>query len=1218
MTEPPALVSRDRFRYSPPSMTRPVISVLLVFLSLSACSRLGAEPVKQWQTYAGYNPEGYGRHVVLISGDEEYRSEEALSQLGKILAVRHGFHCTVLYAQDPGEPGVINPRHLTHIPGLEALRTAELMIIATRFRALPDEQMEEIESYLLSGRPVIGLRTANHGFRFPEDSKWHHYSWRYEGPKEEWHQGFGGLVLGSWFFSHHGWHGKESTRGVIEPAAANHPILRGIEPGSVWGATDVYGVSEPIPGEDVTVVLRGEVLAGMEFDSPPVGPGPYEKAPDYIREGSNDKNDPMQALAWTKSYQLPGGRKGRAFCTTLGASQDLAAEGTRKLLVNAVYWCLDMAPVDPDVRIVDTFEPSPFKTHPLEYWTERRLLVSEFDLASPVHEPGGADQGEPPAPYFDVTGGRDDFGYDFAEHPVNRHRLYRFYRRQAASILAQGGAENGTLLPAFPGLDGGTYGHWGKFHKNSYRDRRWNLVDTGPVFAGILHAEGKTWPRAIAVRLDDGASCAFDPVTRRYTHVWQGDFVEWSSGRWGIGNGIRIKGKVIAKDIETGIPEHARFEGTRRRGDTSPVFVFSHEGETWTTSPAWIDGTFAARRDVERAEPAVQPAPTPVVTQGRVGDPIKGSPFAIDRIAVPHRNPYGSVMQLGGIDFFANGDAAICTLAGEVWRVTGLDSSLDRIEWIRVATGLNQALGLSIRDGMIYVVGRDRITRLHDTNGDGTFDFYENFCDDFPSSPGGHDFYTGLQHDEAGYFYFVAANTGVVRVSPDGRSAEVLANGLRNTNGIGVSPGGRVVTSTNEGDWTPASAILEVREGDFFGRRARQDGKPIAPAMAYIPRGLDNSSGGQLFVDSNGWGPLRDKLLHFSFGAGTWMMVLEDEDGGSGRTQGAIVALPGDFESGAHRAAFAPHDGQLYVVGSDGWGNYAITDGSLARVRFLADRPVHLPVAWKAYRNGILLTFAQPVSGPSADRFFCQAWNYEYGDHYGSPEYSVTRPGVVGHDAVKVHDTHLVDGGRSVFLSIPTLRPSMQFHLFGTLDDAETGETFEVNLFPTLLRLDEDFRAPGEDIRLSDAGAESELTLPVRWSHPFTPKVPSGKPGRVVEIHAISGLRYNVTEVRARPGEQLTLRLRNLDTIPHNWVLIERDSLASVGDAANRMVADPDAPKTHFVPQMDAVLHASPMLYHNQRFQHNFTAPETPGVYPYICTFPGHWAVMQGTLVIEE
>lgn len=1174
---------------------------------------------KQWQIYDGFAPEGYGRHLVFISGDEEYRSEETLSQLAKIMAERHGFKCSVLYAQDPERPGIVNPQVLDHIPGLEALRTADLMVIATRFRALPDDQMEEIETYLKSGRPVVGLRTANHGFRFPEDSKWHHWSWKYRGENKAWAEGFGGLVLGSWFFSHHGWHGRESTRGIVEKGAEKHEILRGIEPGSVWGATDVYGVKEPIPGGDVEVLLRGQVLAGMEPDSEPVGKGPYEKAPDYVTEGSNDKNDPMQALAWTKSYQLPGGRKGRVFTTTMGASVDLKAEGTRRLIANGILWCLGMdIPPKTDVALVGDFQPTPFKTHKREVWEERQLKVSDFDLAEPVHEGVGALQSEVSLPYFNVKGGREGHGLDFADHPINRHRLYDFYGRQAEYYLD--GNKVPDILPPYPGLDAGTFGHWGMFHKNSFKDRRWNLMEDAGVVCGILRVNGKTYTRAIAVRLSDEISCAFDTGRLRYTHVWKGGFVKYSPSRWGIGNGIEPDGEVIGEFGEK--PRAGKFLGYRRLGDRV-IFEFEVEGVARFTTPGVEGGRFSPKEgELASADfPAAEKpryADKGITLSGRPGEPIPGTPFAIDRIPVPLHNEFGSVMLIGGHDFFANGDAAVCTMFGDVWRVSGLDDDLDAVTWTRIATGLNQALGLSIHDEQIYVIGRDRITRLHDFNSDGEIDYYENFCDDFPSSDGGHDFYTGLQRDGNGYFYFVAANSGVIRVAPDGSSAEAIATGLRNTNGVGASPDGSfVTTSTNEGDWTPASAVFEVKDGDFYGRYFEAGGPEIAPAMCYLPRGLDNSSGGQVFANSKKWGPLDGQLFHFSFGAGTWMMVLRDTADGK-RTQGAAVPMPGDFESGAHRGRFSPKDGQLYVTGADGWGNYAITDGDFVRVRYLGDEGNHLPVGWKAHRNGIVIEFATPINPASlrAENFFAQAWNYEYADAYGSLEYSLKQPETPGHDPVAVTSVHAIGGdGKTIFVEMPGIVPAMQMQVFGRLK-AANGETFRLDLYPTVLWLREDF-AGFDGYRPSDREKPDELSLRVAFPHPFEPKVPLIKGGRKIAVTAISGLQYDVKEIRAKPGEAISIEFRNLDTIPHNFVLAEKDTLQEVGNAANLMLTSPKAAAQHYVPESDDVLHYTPMLNHNRRYSLRFQAPEAAGSYPYLCTYPGHWAVMNGVLVVE-
>ena len=1230
-------------------------AIVAAFLTLGSIAAAPAEEPAQWLTFDGYAPEGYGRHIVFVSGDEEYRSEEALPMLAKIMAVRHGFKCTVLFAQDPEKPGFINPQVLDNIPGLEALRTADLMVIATRFRALPDEQMREIDDYLVSGRPVVGLRTANHGFRFSKDSKWHHYSWRYSGENEEWAEGFGGLVLGSWFFSHHGWHKFESTRGIIEKGAERHEILRGIAPKSVWGPTDVYGVKEPIPGADVQILLRGQVLAGMKMDDEPLGKGPYEKAPDYVKEGSNDKNDPMQALAWTKSYQLPGGRKGRAFCTTMGSSTDLVAEGTRRLVANAMFWCLGMAiPGETDVSLVDPYEPSEYVTHKREHWETVQLKVSDFDLKAPLQKPVEEVQGPVSVPYLDVRGGREGYGYEFADHPVNRQRLYNYYSRQAAHYLD--GAEVPEVLPHYPGLDAGTFGHWGLYHKNGYKDRRWNIMDVGSVMCGIFRVGKQTIPRAIAVRLSDDLSCAFDPDTLRFTHVWKGDFVKFQPNRWGIGQGITPDGEVILEGLpvvgwssgdegkKAYADGEAKFHGYYRL-DGRVVFHFTAEGMEFWESPTVVGGEFA--REVELGKSAksgrssspgavifdaslamkeatakggtARYAKRTITLSGTVGERVQGSPFAIDRIPVPHHNEFGSMFLIGDHDFFSNGDAAVCTMMGDVWRVSGLDEGLRKVTWTRIATGLSQALGLEIFEDRIHVACRDRVWRLNDLNGDGEIDHYENFCDDFEVSSGGHDFSVGLERDGNGYFYFVSGKEGVVRISPDGSSAESIATGLRNTNGVGASstPGGLVTTSTNEGDWTPASALFEVRDGDFFGRRATMDGPPIAPAMCYLPRGLDNSSGGQVFADEARWGALDGQLFHFSFGNGTWMMVLRDEDeGGKQRTQGAAVPLPGDFESGAHRGAFNPVDGHLYVTGSDGWGNYAISDGDLARIRYLGDEHLHLPIGWKAHANGIEVEFSEAIDPASAtpERAFCQTWNYQYSDAYGSLEYSVNQPGVPGHDALEVESVQVdQDGGTKVFFEIPDLQPAMQAQLYARLRSVD-GEDFVLDMYPTLLRLGKNF--PG--VPPVDPDKVTQLTLLVRWPVPFQPRIDTGKePGRKIQVQAIPGLLYDVTEIKAKPGERLTIEFKNTDSIPHNWVLARAGTLQEVGMASNNMLSNPKAAELHYVPESDDVLHYTPMLYHNQRHSMNLNAPEQPGRYPYLCTFPGHWAVMKGELVVE-
>lgn len=323
-----------------------------------------------WQTHHGNEGAGVGKRIVLISGDEEYRSEEALPQLAKILSQRHGFACIVLFAQDPKREGMINPNYTKNIPGLESLREADLMIIATRFRDLPDNQMQEIDNYLRSGRPVIGLRTATHAFNIPTESKWAHYSFNYKGDKTAWQGGFGELVLGTSWIAHHGWHKKESARGIITDA---HPINSGIASGGIWSAADVYTVKAL--GPDATPIVWGQVLVGMNPDDEPIGAGPYEYTPKFASEDpSFHKNDPMQPIAWTKPYQLPGGEKGKAFASTLGASVDLSNASTRRLLIQGVFWALDLpiSSTGTEAGLIGSYQPQMFGFHREEgYWEKR-------------------------------------------------------------------------------------------------------------------------------------------------------------------------------------------------------------------------------------------------------------------------------------------------------------------------------------------------------------------------------------------------------------------------------------------------------------------------------------------------------------------------------------------------------------------------------------------------------------------------------------------------------------------------------------------------------------------------------------------------------------------------------------------------------------------------------------------------------------------------------
>ena len=294
--------------------------------------------VSPFVTYDGFSGPGQGKHIVFVTGDEEYRSEESMPQLAKILAVRHGFKCSVLFAINR-EAGEIDPQTVDNIPGLEALATADLMVLLTRFRELPDEQMKRIIDYTKSGRPIVALRTATHSFNYVKhpDSPYAKWSFRATGECEG---GYGRQVLGETWISHYGRHQEESTRGVIAKGMEGHPIVRGCE--DIWGPSDVYAITT-LSGDSRPLVM-GQVLTGMNPGDPP----------------NTDK--PPVPVAWTRTYTGTEGKTSRVFTTTMGHGGDLKSEGFRRLLVNACYWALgmeDAIPARSNVELVGEYDANP-------------------------------------------------------------------------------------------------------------------------------------------------------------------------------------------------------------------------------------------------------------------------------------------------------------------------------------------------------------------------------------------------------------------------------------------------------------------------------------------------------------------------------------------------------------------------------------------------------------------------------------------------------------------------------------------------------------------------------------------------------------------------------------------------------------------------------------------------------------------------------------------
>jgi len=299
---------------------------------------LDLENDKYKVVYRGEKGPGLGKSIVFIATDHEYRGEESLPALARILARHYGFTCTVIWALDENDhihPGSSN------IKGLKVLEKADLMVIFTRFSDFPDEEMQHIDNYLERGGPVIGLRTSTHAFKNSGNANWEHYGYNYKGEHKAWHGGFGKLILGETWVGHYGKNHKQASKLILEETQKEHPILSGVD--EAWAQCGGY---KAFPEKmNATVLARGRILKGMTPNAEP------------------DLTKQDLPVAWIRQYKLESGASGRVFTTTHGASEDLLSDGFRRMIINAGLWAVgleDDIDANNNIDFVGPYKPSTF------------------------------------------------------------------------------------------------------------------------------------------------------------------------------------------------------------------------------------------------------------------------------------------------------------------------------------------------------------------------------------------------------------------------------------------------------------------------------------------------------------------------------------------------------------------------------------------------------------------------------------------------------------------------------------------------------------------------------------------------------------------------------------------------------------------------------------------------------------------------------------------
>ncbi len=545
---------------------------------------------------------------------------------------------------------------------------------------------------------------------------------------------------------------------------------------------------------------------------------------------------------------------------------------------------------------------------------------------------------------------------------------------------------------------------------------------------------------------------------------------------------------------------------------------------------------------------------------------------------------------MSAVDFLADGRAVVASLSGDIWIVDGIQRAGSTLRWRRFATGLNEPLGLVVVDDTVYVNGRDQITRLRDLDRDGFADSYENFNNAVMAATNFHGFNLNLEVDAQGRFLWAKSTSwptgnpddlsdaalttphdGVLfRLSPDGRNLEIIANGLRNPNGLSIGPKGEIYYSDNEGNWVPTSKVTRIVEGGFHGfvpssHRASLVGGWTATddwvkPLVWTPHGgpgSDNSPSQARVIDSPGWPKtLQGSLLLASYGRGSLSLVLMEEI--DGQPQGAHLVLPLRFRSGLQHMRFG-RDGHLYLVGMTNWSStsHAGDRGAFHRVRYTG-KPLHLPTAVTTKAGGLELTFAEPLDPASATNtasYHLAKWTYPWNSSYGSKQlYSLDKPGQPGPDPVVVQSAQLSADGRTVHLEIPGLTKDSltRVPILGNLPDqieASMGMVMQIGyelrsadgtplkqlLHKTIHRIPGGRSGPPE--HRTAAALRPAIDPPPTHTSPDGSQSNATRQGRVVVVRARgTELSYDSPVIKATAGELLTIRFENASDMTHNIV----------------------------------------------------------------------------------
>jgi glucose/arabinose dehydrogenase/azurin len=627
--------------------------------------------------------------------------------------------------------------------------------------------------------------------------------------------------------------------------------------------------------------------------------------------------------------------------------------------------------------------------------------------------------------------------------------------------------------------------------------------------------------------------------------------------------------------------------------------------------------------------------------------------------------PEGVVLEVGGLETMPDGRLAIATRRGDVWLVENPASANGgQPHYTRFAQGLHEALGLAYRDGALYTTQRSELTRLRDTDGDGKADRYETIAS-WPLSGNYHEYSFGPVFSPKGEMFvtlnlawigygesFVKWRGWMLQVGNDGKITP-FATGFRSPSSFGFNLDGDLFYSENQGDWVGSGGISHVEKGDFMGnvKGLKWSGEPGSPVTlkvedipdtgepkfevakkvphlktpaVWFPHGILGISTSAILVDSTRgtFGPFAGQLFVGDQGQSKIMRVALEKV--NGVYQGAVFPFREGFMSGVFRQVWG-RDGSMYVgQTSRGWGATGRAQYGLQRLVWTGKVPFE-PHHVSARPDGFEIFFTAPVDRATAENPSSYAVNsfiYKYHHIYGSPPINqlghAVRAAVVAKDGMSAR--LVVDSLRQGYVheirmtGVKSASGESLLHDFGyyTVNQIPAGKALAVK--PAANVTQSAMPASGAASSTSSTSASSapanaarlakhQTTMPAEWN---------GTVDQTVSVQGVEGLKFSLPAFEVKPGARVKLDFANTSDMLHNLVIVRPGTGTTVGEAALRLGLD--GQKLDYVPRSDDVLYHTALLEPQKVESIYFVAPTTPGEYQYVCTFPGHYLTMQGTM----